>query len=88
MLRILAINFNQIVLSFGVLIAFDHQSNPRLRRVIWNLGQINWKLRTRRTKALKSLAKSKSGMQGEEERESAMKHILDDSRVSHFWSTF
>ena len=31
---------------------------------------------------------SKSGMQGEEERESAMKHILDDSRVSHFWSTF
>ena len=88
MLRTLAINSNQIVLSFGVLIAFDHQSNPRLRRVIWNLGQSNWKLRTWRSKALKSFAKSKSRMQGEEERESAMKHILDDSRVSHFWSTF
>ena len=70
-------NSNQIVLSFGVLIAFLSPKQSEKGELCGILGK-DWK----------SFAMSKSGMQGEEERESTMKHILDDSRVSHFWSTF
>ena len=43
---------------------------------------------TWRTKALKSFAISKSGMQGGEAKWNLPWSILDDSHVSHFWSTF
>ncbi len=42
---------------------------------------------TWRTKALKSFAISKSGMQGGEAKRNLPWSILDDSHVSHFWST-
>ena len=42
---------------------------------------------TWRTKALKSFAISKSGMQGGEAKRNLSWSILDDSHVSHFWST-
>ena len=40
-----------------------------------------------RTKALKSFSISKSGMQGGEAKRNLPWSILDDSHVSHFWST-
>ena len=43
---------------------------------------------TWRTKALKSFVISKSGMQGGEAKRNLPWSILDDSHVSHFWSTF
>ena len=42
---------------------------------------------TWRTEALKSFAISKSGMQGGEAKRNLTWSILDDSHVSHFWST-
>ena len=42
---------------------------------------------TWRTEALKSFAISKSGMQGGEAKRNLPWSILDDSHVSHFWST-
>ena len=44
----------------------DHQSNPRLRRVIWNLGQSNWNLKNMKNRSFEVFCISKSGMQGEE----------------------
>ncbi|RVW76984.1 Transposon Ty3-I Gag-Pol polyprotein [Vitis vinifera] len=43
---------------------FYHQSNLRLRRVLWNPWQSNGKLINMKNEALKSFAISKSGMQG------------------------
>ena len=42
---------------------------------------------TWRTEALKSFSISKSGMQGGEAKRNLTWSILDDSHVSHFWST-
>ncbi|KAL6314888.1 hypothetical protein AAG906_029105 [Vitis piasezkii] len=55
MLRTFAIISNQFVLSFGVLIAFDHQSNSRLRRVIWNPWQSNGKLKNMKNQSFEVL---------------------------------
>ena len=44
--------------------------------------------KTWRTKALKSFAISKFGMQGGEAKRNLPWSILDDSHFSHFWSTY
>ena len=67
MLRTLAINSNQIVLSFGVLIAFLITKAIRDWGELCGIfGKPIWSSETWRTKALKSFAISKSGMQGGE----------------------
>ena len=50
-------------------------------------GKAMESLETWRTEALKSFAISKSRMQGGEAKRNLTWSILDDSRVSHFWST-
>nr|CAN70011.1 hypothetical protein VITISV_000610 [Vitis vinifera] len=67
---------------------FDHQSNPRLRRVIWNPWQSNGKLKNMKNQSFEVLfhKQIRNARRGSKEK-SAMKHILDDSHVRHFWDT-
>ena len=65
-----------------------------MTKAIWDWGElfgIHGKAmkssETWRTKAFKSFSISKSGMQGEEAKRNLPWSILDDSHVSHFWST-
>ena len=88
MLRTLAINSNQIVLSFDVFVS------NLITKAIQHWGEffgIHGKAmessETWRTEALKSFAISKSGMQGGEAKRNLPWSIPDDSRFSHFWST-
>ncbi|RVW12398.1 Retrovirus-related Pol polyprotein from transposon 17.6 [Vitis vinifera] len=45
-----------LVISYELLTLFDHQSNPKLRRVIWNPWQSNGKLKFMKNKLLSSIA--------------------------------
>ena len=76
MLRTLAINSNQFVLSFGVLIAFWSPKQYEIKEsYLESMAKKMESLKTWRTKALKAFAISKSGMQGGEvKRISVMKH--------------
>ena len=77
------------MLSFGVLIAFLITKAIRDWGELCGIfGKEIWSSETWRTKALKSFATiSKSGMQGGEAKRNLPWSILDDSHVSHFWST-
>ena len=87
-LRTLAINSNQIVLSFGVLIVFLFQKQSEIEESsLESMAKKMESSETWRTKALKSFAISKSGMQGGEAKRNLTWSILDDSYFSHFWST-
>ena len=88
MLRTLAINSNQIVLSFGVLIAFWSPKQSKIEESsLESMTKQMESSETWRTEALKSFAISKSGMQGGEAKRNLTWSILDDSHVSHFWHT-
>ena len=60
----------------------------RLRGVIWNPWQNNGKLRNMKNQSFKVLCHKqiRNARRGSKEK-SVMKHILDDSHVSHFLST-
>ena len=88
MLRTFAINSNQIVLSFGILIDFLSPKQSKIEESsLESMTKQMESSETWRTEALKSFAISKSGMQGGEAKRNLPWSILDNSHVIHFWST-
>ncbi|KAL6338388.1 hypothetical protein AAG906_020472 [Vitis piasezkii] len=59
---------------FLALIAFDHQSNLRLRRVLWNPWQSNGKLRNMKNQSFEDLCHKQIRMQGEERKQREICH--------------